>query len=249
MLAEEIMNKYILDKINEFSKKRRNDYVQKGELLDKEGKKSVEEYVNRICIGGDDGKSAGAIVMNCNPFTKGHLYLIEYASKRVERLYVFVVEEDKSFFKFEDRFVMVKKGTKDFANVVVVPSGEWVLSYKTMPIYFSKETKQEMKVDAKPDLEIFARYIAPGLGIKKRFVGEEPLDRITSQYNEQIADILPLFDIEVEEVPRMAIEEEVVSASIVRECMKNGKWDKVSRLVPDSTYEICRKYSLQKDRR
>lgn len=249
LIAEEIMRQYLAAKINELTGKKSNRYIQKGELLNQDGIKSVEEYVNEICVSGGVKGKIGAIVMNCNPFTKGHRFLIEYASKVVELLYVFVVEEDKSYFKFDDRLLMVKKGTKDIHNVVVVPSGEWVLSYKTMPIYFGKEEMQEMKVDAKLDLEIFARYIAPKLGIVKRFIGEEPLDKITRQYNEQICEILPLFDIEVEEVPRLMIKEVVVSASEVRECIKAGNWIKLSRLVPESTYEMCRKYSLQCDGR
>ena len=119
--------------------------------------------------------------MNCNPFTYGHQYLIEYASKQMELVYVFVVEEDRSFFKFCDRYEMVQKGTKDLLNVFVVPSGKWVLSYMTMPVYFEKENKQDIKVDAQLDLEIFGRYIAPALGITKRFVGEEPYDSVTRQ--------------------------------------------------------------------
>lgn len=56
----------------------------------------------RFCI--------GSIVMNCNPFTLGHRYLVEEASRQSDLLYIFVVEEDKSDFPFEDRFNMVKAG-------------------------------------------------------------------------------------------------------------------------------------------
>ncbi|PUU99564.1 [citrate (pro-3S)-lyase] ligase, partial [Acinetobacter baumannii] len=52
----------------------------------------------------------GAIVMNCNPFTLGHQYLVEYAAAQVVRLYLFVVEEDKSEFPFADRLELVKQG-------------------------------------------------------------------------------------------------------------------------------------------
>lgn len=46
----------------------------------------------------------GAIVMNCNPFTYGHQYLIETAARLVNLLYIFVVEEDKSIFPFSQRY-------------------------------------------------------------------------------------------------------------------------------------------------
>lgn len=38
----------------------------------------------------------GGIVMNCNPFTLGHRYLIEQSASKVDKLFIFVVEEDKS---------------------------------------------------------------------------------------------------------------------------------------------------------
>ena len=50
----------------------------------------------------------GAIVMNCNPFTLGHRYLVEYAASQVEHLYIFAIEEDKSIFPFVDRFELIK---------------------------------------------------------------------------------------------------------------------------------------------
>ncbi len=42
----------------------------------------------------DKNDAKGAIVMNANPFTKGHRHLIEYALTKVDELIVFVVQED-----------------------------------------------------------------------------------------------------------------------------------------------------------
>ena len=38
--------------------------------------------------------------------------------------------------------------------------------------------------------EIFGKYICPSLGISIRFVGEEPLDNVTNQYNKAMKEIL-----------------------------------------------------------
>lgn len=245
LIADEIMKKYLVQKINELSDRKENRYIQKGELLNRDGICSINEYVNRIQMG-DVDKRAGAIVMNGNPFTLGHRYLIEYAAKSMDKVYVLVVEEDRSFFKFKDRFQMIQKGTDDIENVIVVPSGEWVLSYKTAPIYFEKEVKQEMKVDAQYDLEIFGRYIAPNIGITKRFVGDEPIDKVTQQYNIQMKEILSLFDLEVEIIPRLENCGEIISASLVREYMEKENWERLKKVVPDVTYEVCRRYASRK---
>lgn len=181
----------------------------------------------------------GAIVMNCNPFTNGHRYLIEYASGKVDRLYIFVLEEDKSFFKFEDRFQLVKSGTEDLKNVIVLPSREFIISALTFPEYFMKDYVQEKEIDVTKDLTVFCEYIAPILGISIRFVGEEPIDQVTKRYNENMKKILPQYGLQLLEIPRLEIEGGgVVSASKVRKLMSENKYDEIKNYVPLTTYDF-----------
>lgn len=178
----------------------------------------------------------GSIVMNCNPFTLGHQYLIGYAAERVDYLYVFVVEEDKSYFKFEDRIELVKAGTAHLRNVKVLPSGQFIISSTTFSEYFDKANLKGTTIDTSLDVETFGSQIAPCLNISVRFVGEEPLDPITAQYNQSMKDILPKYGIEVCEIPRKEDEVGVISASRVRKCLEENKWDEIKKLVPETTY-------------
>lgn len=109
--------------------------------------------------------------MNCNPFILRHRYLIEYESECVERLYVFVVEEDRSVFPFTDRIELVRKGTSDLKNVTVLPSGKFIISSLIFEEYFNKSLLQESTVDPSMDVELFGKEIAPALGITVRFAG------------------------------------------------------------------------------
>jgi len=184
----------------------------------------------------------GAIVMNCNPFTHGHRYLIETASKQCDYLYVFVVEEDLSAFPFNDRLRLVRAGTCDLENVIVVPSGKLILSAITFPEYFVKESISDITVDTSKDIEIFARNIAPVMNIKKRFVGEEPLDPVTRQYNQTMKDIFPQYDIELIEFERHCIDSEApISASTVRRLLETKRWNEIEKLVPKSTLQYLKK--------
>ena len=184
-------------------------------------------------------KKCGAIVMNCNPFTKGHRYLAEYAAKRVDRLYIFVVEEDKSFFKFEDRFEMVKEGLNDIKNIVVAPSGKFMISALTFPQYFMKDYVKSKNFDVSGDLELFCKEIAPRFHITKRFAGEEPTDPVTAHYNESMHDILPMFNMEFIEIPRLKTNEgELVNATAVRNYLKEKNLEALKKYVPESTYNI-----------
>lgn len=180
---------------------------------------------------------AGSVVVNCNPFTLGHQYLIETASTLVDYLYVFVVEEDLSEFKFADRFEMVKLGTNHLDNVKVLPGGKFIISTFTFPGYFDKSDMPTVAINATKDVEIFAKHIAPVLDITVRFVGSEPLSAVTRQYNRDLRDILPRYGIEYKEFGRIEFSSQPISASLVRQLIKQRDWDSVKNLVPQSTYD------------
>ncbi|MDR1619293.1 MAG: hypothetical protein LBS18_01320 [Clostridiales bacterium] len=186
-------------------------------------------------------QNCGAIVMNCNPFTNGHRYLIETCAKRVDYLFVFVVQEDKSYFKFDDRFDMVLGGISDIKHVIAIPSGQYVLSSLTFSEYFNKSALQDKKIDASQDIRIFAEEIAPILKIKIRFAGEEPLDAVTKQYNEAMSVLLPQYGIIFEEIRRIEQDGQVVSASRVRALLNDENWEKIALLVPPATLAHLRK--------
>lgn len=219
-------------------------YLQLGrKWLDKAESEMLKEYLLKVkgMYSIKTGKQIGAIVMNCNPMTRGHLYLIEQARKQVDFLYIFVVEEDKSEFKFTERFELVKQETNNMSNVCVVPSGEFVLSTSTLPLYFEKAEKKYAKLDAGTDLQIFGAYIAPELNITKRFIGEEINDFVTRQYNDQMFELLPHYGITIIEIPRLMIDAEVISASKVRTFIKNKEWGKVKMFVTDSTMSFLKR--------
>ena len=195
------------------------------------------EFIQSLQPYKKDGRN-GSIVMNCNPFTLGHRYLIEYAASRVDNLYIFVVEEDKSYFSFADRIDLVRKGTEDLKNVIVLPSGKFIISATTFPGYFYKDNIKDVTIDCSNDLTIFAQYIAPALGIKIRFAGEEPLDPVTNQYNEGMKEILPQYDIEFQPIARKCDSDgsQVISASRVRNYFESGDLDSLQSIVPPTTY-------------
>lgn len=193
----------------------------------------------------NESMMCGSIVMNCNPFTMGHRYLIELAASQVDRLYVFVVQEDKSFFKYDDRFEMVKQGTSDLKNVKVVSSGKFIISSLTFPEYFMKDYVKEKNFDVSMDVETFCKYIAPPLNIKKRYAGEEPFDPVTKNYNENMSRILPKYGMEFCEIPRLALDEtHVINATEVRRLLKERDFKTIKEYVPQSTLDILvSKYS------
>ena len=196
----------------------------------------LQEYLAELKRYKRDTKRNGSIVMNCNPFTYGHRYLIEEAAKEMETLYIFVVEEDKSYFKFDDRIKLVKEGTADLKNVVVIPSGKFIISAITFPGYFVKDNDPTIVVDITNDLRIFCKHIAPVLDISVRYAGEEPIDMVTNQYNTGMKTILPEYGLKFTEIPRKCSGEDVISASRIRRLLKTRDFADIQELVPETTY-------------
>ena len=184
-----------------------------------------------------DTKKA-AIVMNCNPFTLGHRYLIEEAARQSTEVLVFIVEEDKSSFPFIYRYEMVKKGVSHLSNVRVIKGGEYIISEATFPTYFIRKKDEILKAYTTLDASIFGRYFCEALNITKRFIGEEPYCVVTNAYNDALKEILPTYGVEVIEVKRVAFRSDIISASKVRKLIVEGKIEEIKHLVPSSTWEF-----------
>ncbi len=189
--------------------------------------------------------TVGSCVMNCDPFTKGHRYLVETAAAACDTLYVFVLSEDKGCFSAEDRIEMVRRGTEDLKNVTVLPTGPYLISSATFPSYFLKDRDKAASVQCELDIAIFLKHFVPHFSITRRFVGTEPLSPLTSAYNKTLKEHLPAAGVEVFEIPRLEMENAPVSASRVRKLWAEKEFHLLSQLVPKTTYDyITRRYPV-----
>jgi [citrate (pro-3S)-lyase] ligase len=219
-----------------------------GSVLLMENKKNgIKNFVNNIAAGapplsGDETKNkpAGAVVVNCNPFSIGHRYLIETAAARCALLHIFVAAENKSAFPADVRFNLVKAGTADIPNVLIHSTGPYLVSSVTFPDYFLKDTISPEEVNTELDLGIFAERFAKPLGIGIRFAGTEPLDPVTQKYNRQMAEILPRYGIDFVEIPRLESGGGAVSAGRIRKLLQEKNFNALKKLVPETTMEYLR---------
>jgi len=145
---------------------------------------------------------SGVIVMNANPFTLGHRYLIEQASRQVDTLYVIPVKEDVSVFPYAERCAMIQAALSQpvaswASRVVVLPGSDYVISAATFPTYFLKDLSDAAETQMALDLDLYGRWIAPALDASVRFVGSEPCDALTARYNELMpgAVVIPRLEI------------------------------------------------------
>lgn len=192
-----------------------------------------EELKNDESVVSNARKPIGVIVMNANPFTLGHRFLVEQSSELVERLYVVVVREDCSMFSYNERKAMVSQGVRDIGNVVVVDGSDYAVSAATFPTYFLKQLSDATDTQIILDLDLYRRRIAPALGATIRFFGSEPTDPLTRRYNELMHQ--QLGEEHVHEIQRKQQEGSAISASRVRKAMMEGCiWDAI-QLVPPTT--------------
>ena len=180
-----------------------------------------------------------ALVMNANPFTLGHQYLVETAAAACDTLHLFVVSEDASLVPFAVRKRLVAEGVRHLSNVVLHDSGPYIISNATFPSYFLKDETAVIEGHARLDLAVFTK-IAAVLNVTARYVGEEPASQVTGLYNQIMKEQLPKAGIECVIVPRKEANGKAISASTVRQCLQNGDWESLKALVPATTLEYFR---------
>lgn len=177
----------------------------------------------------------GAIVMNANPFTLGHRYLVEQARAACGVLHLFMVSEDVSLVPFSVRKKLIMEGTKDIPGIIYHEAGSYIISSATFPAYFQKGDNAVIRSQAGIDARIFTR-IAAALGITDRFVGDEPTSVVTGIYNEILSTALPEAGVACHIIPRKEADGKAISASTVRSCIHDGRLEDIRSLVPETTY-------------
>ena len=202
------------------------------------GNWSIQQYLLTIPQG--VGKKKAAIVMNANPFTLGHFYLVEQAVLANDWVYIFVLEKEQTLFSTVERINLVKQGLKNFENITIVSGGDYIISPATFPTYFLRKDDELAKEQMVVDAMLFKERIAADLNITTRYVGEEPLSPMTSSYNKILKLILPP-EVRVDILPRKKTEcNQVISASEVREAFLEGSLEKIKYMVPKTTYNYLK---------
>ncbi len=199
--------------------------------------------------------TTGVIVMNANPFTLGHKYLIEKAAAEVDHLFIIPVKEERSLFPYAERKAMIEQSLSTLRstrrgafvakrrknsplstkNGAVLSGSDYAISAATFPTYFLKQLSDAADTQMLLDIDIFCRHIAPALGATVRFVGSEPNDALTRRYNELLAEQLPKHGLRLKEIPRLQTEQAPISATTVRSLMAQGMFVEATKLVPPTT--------------
>ena len=203
-------------------------------------------------------QAPGVIIMNANPFTLGHKYLVERAESR--NLVIIPVKEDASRFSYAERLAMIRSGAGDWADVV--EGSDYQISAATFPTYFLKNLSDAAETQMRLDIDLFGRHIAPALGARVRYVGSEPADPLTARYNALLKELLPKYGIQLVEIQRLAVDSDCqadsstppsaplrmtrgttfelvkgpVTATAVRALLDEGRFKAASALTPESTW-------------
>lgn len=204
----------------------------------------IQEYLASHASQITQGRNGGVII-NGNPFTNGHLYLVECAAQRVDRLYLFVVREDRSVFPFAVRFRLAQEATAHLRNVTVLDTSRYAVSAGTFPTYFAKRLDDVALGQMQIDLTLFAERIAPSFYVACRFVGDEPLCPTTAAYNKMMAEVLEAHAIRCIELPRIRARGLPVSATQVRKAFAENDTESLKDLVPPATLQFLQSPSAR----
>ena len=201
---------------------------------------AMKQYCDALAAERKPGQAIGGIVLNANPFTKGHAFLCRKAAAECDWLHVFVVKEDASQFSYADRFALVAAGLQGVQKLTVHQGSDYIISRATFPGYVLKDAGAVDDSWTGIDLLVFRNFIAPALGITRRYVGTEPNDKVTNKYNADMEQWLKgpasaAAPVETVVVPREDVDGAPVSALAVRSLLEQGDFDRIAPLVPPST--------------
>ena len=209
-------------------------------LLMENQRNGLADYLSNLSKPADARQPIGCIVANANPFTLGHRYLVETAARECAWVHLFILSEDRGMFSPAQRLQMAREACADLPNVLVHPTGPYMVSSSTFPSYFLKDQAQAPAVHCELDIRLFGEKIAPALNITRRYVGTEPLCPVTSQYNARMKAMLPTYGVELVEIVRKEIPGGPISASRVRALIQQGNDDALADLLPPSTLQAIR---------
>lgn len=188
----------------------------------------------------DKYKRVGAAVMQADPFSLQERFSLEWASKKVDLLIVFIIEGANSLFTLEERYEMLYAGTKDMKNVMVVSGGDFIMSKTNYPEYYTQHKSQVIELNAEYDSNFFAEYIAGHLGISDRFIESEPEDEIIKIYNEKMKCILPEKGIRCIEFPETEAAGGKNNISAIQKYLKAEDYEHAFAMLPDITQEYLK---------
>ena len=194
-----------------------------------------DQYCRQLSEKRVEGQRIAGVVMNANPFTLGHLHLVEQAARENDVVHLFVLSEEAGPIPFAVRKKLVMDGIGQLSNVICHDSGPYIISSATFPSYFLKDGDAVIETQAALDLQVFGK-IAAVLGIQRRYVGQEKSSHVTALYNAVMKQNLPKLGIQCVEIPRLQAGGQVVSASTVRQAIHDGQLETVRNFLPQSTY-------------
>ena len=188
------------------------------------------------------------LIFNANPLTIGHRYLAEIAAKRSSRVLVFVIQgktesggkgnhEDTGLeFPFQDRIRLVREGLSDLQNVIVLPSGPYIVSRDDFPRGFLSESLGPAPAHAALDSKVLC-HVCKAMGIGNLFAGDEPRDELSEIHLNALRQECRANGIVLRVAERKRLGDKYISSSLVRDALSKGRKEEVAQLVPPHVLE------------
>ena len=208
-----------------------------------DGKTGLESWERNLKDELGDCSESSAVVFNSNPLTIGGRYLAEIASRRSKRVLVFVIQgktdsgshgnhEDQVIeFPFETRFAMTQKALADLKNVLVLPSGPYLIGRDDFPAGYLSGSLGAAHAHGFLDGMVFC-HICNALGIRSAYAGDEPRDEMSEIHLNTLRQICAQSGIVLKVAERKRIGDKYISSSMVRKALAAGDMETVGNLVP-----------------
>ncbi len=222
-----------------------------------DGIKGLEEWEKSLAAA-IEGKNVDAcIVMNANPLTVGHRYLVELASRRSSGLLVLVIQGSPESggkgnhentgikFPFQVRLEMARTCLSEIPGVVVLPSGPYIISRDDYPKHFLSDEMGPASAHAVLDSMVFC-HVLNSLGIDKAFAGDEPRDELSEIHLNALRIECRDRGIALKVAERKRLGERYISSALARQAMADKDMEMLRAIVPKSVIDLALSESFRK---
>ena len=209
-----------------------------------ENQNGINRFLRRLADRVTIGNNAG-IVINADPFTLGHLSIIEAASRDSSQVYVFVPTHGRFTFDSQTRLEWAQHETQHLPNVQVINAESYLLHESIFPGYFLplNEDKEQLRLEMA--LTLFINHLAPYFSIKRRYVGEEPVDPEVREHHTLMEINLSNAGIQTVKLPRRKSNNLWVSTQQVKHDLNAGNLEKLRGQLPEFTFQCIQANASQ----
>ncbi len=203
----------------------------------------IRQYLAQRAALARPGHNA-AVLTDADPFTLGHLRLVERAAAEADTVYVVVRADGPHWLPLPTRLELVRQSVAHLANAVVTDTGPYRLPADRFPGYFLRPGDDAVHIRIGLEEHAFGRHLAAPFNIRTRVVGIEPPLLTAQGYHALLRPHLARWKIDLLEIGPSIPRDWWIDTQQVRQALREGKHAALATVLPAPVLDRVRRHPV-----